>query len=209
MRSPRMLCALLSVTLLANPVFADGKSDAQAQFLLGQEAYKKDDYTTAIKYFEEAYKLDPNPVYLYNIAVAYELWGNKGKSAEYYEKYLPDADPKEKAGIQTKINELRPPVNLAPTPNADGKSKVDIRTEPAGAKVWLEEKKGSPLGVTPLTYEVTPGKHLLIIESEGYAPVTRSFEVLSAQTASLDIAMAKKDGVVMIAVQSNERVTGA
>jgi hypothetical protein len=206
MRSPRMLCALLSVTLLANPVFADGKSDAQAQFLLGQEAYKKDDYTTAIKYFEEAYKLDPNPVYLYNIAVAYELWGNKGKSAEYYEKYYPDADPKEKASIQAKINELRPPINVAPPLNADGKSKIDIRTEPAGAKVWLEEKKGSPLGVTPFTYEVTPGKHLLIIESEGYAPITRSFEVLAAQTASIDLAMAKKEGkegAVMIAVQSN------
>ena len=210
MRSSRLIAAFVSLALLPAPVFADGKADAQAQFLLGQEAYKKDDFITAIKYFEEAFKLDPNPVYLYNIAVAYELWGNKGKSAEYYEKYLPDADPKEKAGIQAKINELKPPVNLAPAPNADGKSKVEIRTEPAGAKVWLEEKKGNPLGVTPFTYDVTPGKHLLLIEAEGYAPVTRTFEVLSAQTASIDIAMAKKEGkegAVMIAVQAN--VVGA
>jgi hypothetical protein len=208
MRSSRMVAALLSLAMLPSPVFAGAKEDAQAQFLLGQEAYKKDDFATAIKYFEEAYKLSPNPVYLYNIAVAYELWGNKGKSAEYYEKYLPDAvDAKEKASIQSKINELRPPPNLAPALNPDGKSKVEIRTEPAGASIWLEEKKDKPLGATPFTYEVTPGKHLLIIELEGYAPVTRSFEVLSAQTASIDVAMAKKDGAVMIAVQSN--VTGA
>lgn len=208
MKSTRIIAALVSLSMLPAPVFAGQKEDAEAQFALGQEAYKKDDFNTAIKYFEEAYKLDANPVYLYNIAVAYELWGKKEKAAEFYEKYLPSAtSDTDRKNVLAKIAELRPGSAVDPTQNPDGKSKVEIRTEPAGASVWLEEKKGSPTGVTPLTREVTPGKHTLIIELDGYAPINRTFEVLSGQTASLDLSMAKKDAAVLIAVQSN--VTGA
>lgn len=205
MRS-RFSWALLGLLIVvAAPAFADDKADAQARFNAGQEAYKKDDYATAIKEFEAAYKLDKNPVYLYNIAVAYELWGKKEKAAEFYEKYLPDADPKEKADVQNKINSLRP--NAPVTPPADNKSKVDIRTDPPGASVWLEEKKGQPQGATPFTASVTPGKHILIIELNGYVPVTRTFEVLAGQTATLDLALPKQESSVMISVQSN--VVGA
>lgn len=223
----RPIAALLACSLaFSSPLaFGDDKDEAKVHFAAGQEAYKGGAYEKAISEFEEAYKLDKNPVYLYNIAVAYELWGKPDKAAKYYEKYLPDADPKEKAELEAKIKVLKaekgeakpeekPKEAAKPEekPSEAEKPKeapaaaattLEVRSEPAGAQVWLEEKRGEPAGKTPFVTRLDPGKHTVVLELPGHLPMSRSIEVLAGQAATLDITMSKADAPALVAIQAN------
>jgi tetratricopeptide (TPR) repeat protein len=209
--------AWLAVALfaLSLPAFAEGDKaeEAKAHFLSGQAAYDKRDYEKAIAEFEEAYRLHPSPAYLYNIAVAYELWGKPDKAAEYYERYAPSAPAAEREQIAAKIKALRPgapekpPEKPEDKPAEKPKTILEVKSEPDGAEIWLEERRGDPVGRTPYRGEIEPGKHTIFIEKKGYLALTRSFDILYGQTTSLDIALEKADSPIVVAFQAN--VVGA
>lgn len=64
------------------------KSRAAELFKKGSEAYMKGDFTTAIANLEEAYKIDPQPVLVYNQARAHEGLGHTDEAIKLYEQYL-------------------------------------------------------------------------------------------------------------------------
>lgn len=203
----------------AAPALADPKQDAKAHFAAGQEAYQRDDYAKAIEEFSAAYALDPAPVYLYNTAVAYELWGKKEKSVEFYLQYLPHAEAKERPAIEAKITSLggtlpekpaTPPVEKKPTEESTSKESATLRvsSEPAGASVWIGEKAGAPAGKTPLSLTLAPGKHEVWLELEGYAPAKRTLEIPVGQAmTALDLSLARQETSALVSIQAN--VAGA
>jgi hypothetical protein len=169
--------ALAGLLLSATSALAEPKQEAKEHFAKGQAAYQKDDYAQAVEEFTAAYALDPAPVYLYNAAVAYELWGKKDKAAEFYAKYYPFAPKgKEKLDLEAKIIALGGKVPSDPEAKP-GANRIKIDSQPSGAEVWLEEKKGQAAGKTPLEVEIEPGKHALIFVLPGYVVSTRSVEV--------------------------------
>lgn len=65
-------------------------------------------YESAIKQFSQAYRLDPKPRYLFNIAQAYRRLGLAAEATEYYQRYLhdePKIDPTIYADIATYIEQ--------------------------------------------------------------------------------------------------------
>jgi tetratricopeptide (TPR) repeat protein len=64
------------------------KTRAAELFKKGSDAYMKGDFTTAIANLEEAYKLDPQPVLVYNQARAHEGLGHTDQAIQMYEQYL-------------------------------------------------------------------------------------------------------------------------
>ncbi|MEM9488763.1 MAG: PEGA domain-containing protein, partial [Myxococcota bacterium] len=52
--------------------------------------------------------------------------------------------------------------------SAAPKTKVQIRSKPAGASVWIDDRSGEPAGKTPLTVSLAPGKYTLYFVLPGY-----------------------------------------
>src|SRR3990167_2971225 len=79
--------ALLAVMSLATVALcANSKASA-----LAKEAYrfyKDNKYKEAAETLRQAYDADPTPLYLYNIARAYDQAGELEQSQEYYRKYV-------------------------------------------------------------------------------------------------------------------------
>jgi tetratricopeptide (TPR) repeat protein len=62
------------------------KARVEQLYLEGVAMYRSDKYDWAIKKFEEAYKLFPDPKLLYNIGRCHEAKGNIEKAIEHYER---------------------------------------------------------------------------------------------------------------------------
>jgi tetratricopeptide (TPR) repeat protein len=87
MRSRAMLAAAAALSLVAGEVAAEPHFDA------GRRLLKQRRYTEAIAELELAYQAEPRGEPLYDIALAYQLFGNRAKAVEYYRKFL---------GVETK-----------------------------------------------------------------------------------------------------------
>lgn len=103
---------LLLIACVSTNAFAqDDKERAQKLYKEGAEAFYTDDYPLAIMKFKSGHSLDPNPMFLYNIAVSYGRLGNVDEAYRYAEQAdeggLPkEADHKNKARLRSWGTEL-------------------------------------------------------------------------------------------------------
>ncbi len=81
-----VVVGLLGGVASAQP--APDKAAAQAAYAEGQQRYAAGDYLPAAVKFEAAYALDPDPVYLFNVAQAYRLGNACPKAVGYYKRFL-------------------------------------------------------------------------------------------------------------------------
>jgi hypothetical protein len=65
-----------------------------------------------------------------------------------------------------------------------GQQQVTVLSEPEGATVIVD---GKPVGVTPWTYDLPPGKHDLLLRREGYADARHTFTLPADQ--AIDVAL--------------------
>jgi tetratricopeptide (TPR) repeat protein len=76
----RLFIALITVactvTLAPSAAYADDAAEAQTLYQQGMDAYFAGKYADAIVAFKQAYQLDPNPIFLFNMSIAYEKAGN-------------------------------------------------------------------------------------------------------------------------------------
>ncbi len=73
-----------------------------ANDLSGQaiERFKAKDYDAAARLFEDAYKLDPNPNYLFNIGRVFEEKGDIRSAVDYYQRFVKEP------GVELESREL-------------------------------------------------------------------------------------------------------
>jgi tetratricopeptide (TPR) repeat protein len=101
----RELVIALVLVIGASDAFAQSASD---EYATGQRLYAAHDYLGAAKHFEAAYKLDPDPAYLFNIAQAYRLGDDCAHAAEWYQRFLDRAqDPPNAAEVRTQLEQQR------------------------------------------------------------------------------------------------------
>jgi tetratricopeptide (TPR) repeat protein len=105
------LFAALATASITAPVSAQpsskARSDATAAYQEGQRRYLAEDYVAAAAQFEAAYKLDPDPAYLFNIAQAYRLAKDCGKALAFYKRFLAEAQkPPNLDAVKKYIREL-------------------------------------------------------------------------------------------------------
>ena len=98
----------LGLALFASTAFAQPKRvEAEASYKQGQTLYLKADYIGAAHHFKRAYDLDPDPVYLFNIAQAYRLAQKCKESSEYYNRFLVEANkPPNEEAVKSYIVEV-------------------------------------------------------------------------------------------------------
>ncbi|MCU0663542.1 MAG: tetratricopeptide repeat protein [Myxococcota bacterium] len=166
----------MAVLFQASAAFAD----ARQHFLAGQDYYTQGRYEKAIEEFDEAYRLDPKPLLLFNISQAHERLGRVDKAIEYLEQYL-KADPNtaNAKALKDKIANLKSKVQatgLAITCNVDG------------ATILVDNKE---MGVTPLKAPLglAAGTHRIKLVRPGYRDFLMTVAVTTGQTIPIDATL--------------------
>jgi hypothetical protein len=91
-----MIARLISMSMLVAVLAARGaaaetsrlKPEAQTHLDAALKAYEAKDYDAAIREFERAYQIDPNPNLLYATAQAYRFANRCGQALPLYRRYL-------------------------------------------------------------------------------------------------------------------------
>jgi tetratricopeptide (TPR) repeat protein len=97
--------ALLPAVAVAQ---SDRVKQAKDKFEAGKTAYRLGDYDGAIAHWTEAYKLNTDPVFLYNIAQAYREKKDFEKAISFYRNYLREApDAGNRATVEKRIAEMQ------------------------------------------------------------------------------------------------------
>lgn len=96
---------LVSVAALAQSPAGD---TAQAHFDRGAKLYNLEHFQEAIADFEEAYELDPSPIFLFNIAQSHRQLGNKERALFFYRRYLEQApNAANREDVERRIKDLQ------------------------------------------------------------------------------------------------------
>lgn len=126
---------------------------AQARYEQGVTAYEAGRFQVAIGFFREADDLAPTAQLSYNIAQAYEKLGDVARALEYYREYLRrEPQPDRVSEVQGRVVEIQDLLQ------SHGLQQLTVQSVPSGATLSID---GQPVGITPWTGELAPGRYLL------------------------------------------------
>ena len=163
---------ILLCLVLATPVVVQAQE--RASNVVKKEAvkaFRAKDYERAAELFQELYGQTNNTNLLYNIGLCYSRAGNSAKAIDALTKFTTRVPSSKMVGkAQSMIEELKQ--NLT-----DEYINVLVRTEPADANLFLNERSGGKIGSTPHTLKLLPGSHVLLVDKEGYEVQKRTISV--------------------------------
>lgn len=172
----------LTLVVCSSLVWAGNTADeADIAFELGNRAYAKRDYETALASYFLSYRLVPNRNVLFNIARCYEAVDRFDEAYRYWNDLF--VDPKvpesERKDVGRALARLAPKVAL-----------ITITSTPPGAELYVDRKDLGSRGKTPQTIAVAPGAHTLLLELAGWndaqAKVSTARGKESKQTITLE-----------------------
>jgi tetratricopeptide (TPR) repeat protein len=121
MTQTRRWCLVLSFVVVLVGAGAGGAgaaTGAKALFESGTSHYNLNEFDEALRDFKEAYRIRPDPVFLFNIAQCYRQLGDPKAAASFYRSYrreLPNAP--NRAEVDRLIDEMdraQPTVKVSP-----------------------------------------------------------------------------------------------
>ena len=180
-------------TAAAKPETASGrdadtsaaKDQARMLFAKGVELFQAGRYKDAIDEFLKAHQVFPNPVLSFNAALAYEKMGDSAGALRFYREYLrQDPEAYDRPQVEQQVSALERKLQ------DKGIQQVTILSQPDGATVRID---GRPVGVTPWTGELNPGRHRLRLRLEGFRDAEQQFDLLAHR--ALDVAVALDEQV--------------
>jgi tetratricopeptide (TPR) repeat protein len=137
------------------------RSAAKEKFDQGVAAYKAQRYQDAVKLFMEADAMAPSSALSFNVARAFEKLEDLSGALRWYRDFLRRSPQASNAAeVRAKVAEL------AAALSQRGVQQLTVLSEPPGATVLVDDQN---LGVTPLTRELAPGRHRLVLRLPGYA----------------------------------------
>jgi len=150
----------------------------------GKKAYSGKDFLKALKSFQAAWTLSPDPRYAYNAARCLERLGRLDEAADWYRKYLEAApDAPDRAEVETKMRVLAEQA-LA----QKGLRQMRITSTPAGARLTID-RSGTPV-VTPWEGTLAYGKHVLQLDLPGHDALERTIDVGPDSASAVEITLA-------------------
>jgi len=141
--------------------------DGRQRFERGLEFAQQQRWSDAVREFEAARAACPTPSVYYNLGTTYRMVGRARDGIEAFRRYLetvgPDADSERRAPVVGWVRELS--ASLA---------RISVRTEPVSATVAID---GVALAPGTAWSDVDPGRHILVIQADGYRAVTRTVDL--------------------------------
>src|SRR5450755_616781 len=157
------------------------RANARARYQEGADAYSAGRYKDAVDLFLEADQLSPSAPLSFNVARAYEHIGDDAGALRWYRDYLRRAPAAENSADVKAIVSA-----LALTLAKKGVQQLSVLSSPAGATVTVD---GTPVGVTPWTGELNPGKHKLLLTYRGYTDERRAVTLSATEPRDIDVPM--------------------
>ncbi len=188
----RVAAVLLAISAIAAPLpaVADGTADeADLQFRLGKEEFKKGSYDTALAHFFASNRLAPNRNVLFNIASTYEALSRYADAHRYYiDAQAGEVDEKKRADAAAALNDLAPKVAV-----------LDVVTDPPGATLYINRKDLGSVGKAPRPLALAPGKYRVVAELDGYEAATSAeVEVIQGKQTKVSLALTRIIGTVRV-----------
>lgn len=120
-----------ALVLTAAPALAGTKEQAAEAYQEGAKAFKGKDFETALGHFDRAFKLDPSPILLYNIARCHEEMGALDPAISNFQLYLvraPDAADREDVERRIRVMEAikKRQAELEPAEGSPGDSALPV-----------------------------------------------------------------------------------
>ena len=165
-----------------DPTSADGeRAEGKARYERGVEAYSAGRFKDAIDLFLQADALAPSAALSFNIARAYEKIGDDAASLQWYRDFR-RRSPEAKNGreVDKRIRALE--AMLA----KKGVQQYSVLSSPLGATVIVDDQ---PVGVTPFTGQVAPGKHKLVLSLRGYSDSEQRLELAADRAQDLNVTL--------------------
>jgi len=204
-----LVLSLAVVTLAQTPTHAQGaklKPEAQVHLDAALAAYNAKDYPTAIREFDQAYAIDPNPALLYATAQAQRFAGNCRVALKLYEQYL-ETRPNEtqvqatKVGIAECQAAAPPPDPITPPPTPPASApQLPVASDPARAdppsqrdadpRPWYKDRLGGALTITGVA-GIGVGVGFLVMASSSQRRAETA-EFRDEFTAALDEATSRR-----------------
>ncbi len=172
------ICVIIAIAVL----FAGSSALAGARqhFMAGQDYYTQGRYDKAIEEFEEAYRLEPKPLLLYNIAMAQEKVGELEKAVDYLKRYLEATpDNEDRTILLAKVANLEARI---------AKTGIKITASEAEATVFVD---GKDVGKTPVAgvIPLSVGAHKIKVSKKGFEDFKMNVAVSSGQTTPVEAVM--------------------
>jgi outer membrane receptor protein involved in Fe transport len=137
---------------------SDDADEAELHFQIGRDAYQRGDFRAALEHFLASNRLAPNPKVLFNVARCYEHLDRYPDAFRAFVQARDGADATLTKQIDEAIARIAPRVAI-----------LDVRTNPAGATLYLDRKELGARGTTPRLLGLATGKYKVIAELPGYA----------------------------------------
>jgi tetratricopeptide (TPR) repeat protein len=145
------------------------RSAAKEKFDQGVAAYKEQRYQDAVKLFQEADALQPSAPLSFNVARSFENLNDTSGALRWYRDFL------RRSPQAANAPEVRGKVTaLAATLSQRGVQQISVLSDPPGATVFLDDQN---VGLTPLTHDIPPGRHRLLLRLAGYAEAFSELEL--------------------------------
>jgi outer membrane receptor protein involved in Fe transport len=155
--------SVLVLCLCAQVAHADDVADeADTLFNLGAEEYQTGNFEGALAHFLASNRLARNKNVLFNIARCYEQLRRFPEAHRYYMRAL---EVETNAAAITSINQALARI-------ADRVALLEIKTEPPGARIYLDRKDLGERGSAPQIMALPPRTYRVIAELEGYRDAT-------------------------------------
>jgi hypothetical protein len=180
----RIVMAALALALVA-PAVARGEAARSAEqaaaehFRIGSEHYAAGRYREALTEFEAARQLLPHRATLFNMARCHENLGDLREALDLYSQTLElTTAPEERADVEGRIERIR----VRPV-------RIFVASEPPGATVTVDANEAAEPSPTPITVELAPGAHRLLLSRDGYQLTAQRVVVEVGQEQPVTVAL--------------------
>ncbi|HVJ17469.1 MAG TPA: PEGA domain-containing protein [Polyangiaceae bacterium] len=157
------------------------RTEAKTRYEEGAAAYKEKRYKDAVDLFLEADRILSSAPLSFNIARAYEKLGDNSGALQWYRDYL-RRDPQAKNGAEVAalIQALEKKLM------EKGVQQLTVRSRPKGATVLIDDQ---PVGVTPWTGDIPPGKRHVTLQLKGYAETSRELDLPAEKAVDVEVRL--------------------
>ncbi|MCC6217320.1 MAG: PEGA domain-containing protein [Polyangiaceae bacterium] len=224
-RARLRLGAAALLLALAAPGRAEPSPAALAQartyFRIGARAFAAGQFEASLEAFERAYEIAPRDGLVFSLAQAHRklflLRGDRTQLARAlarYREYLerapagPRAAEAREALLQlTPLADAGPPAGGAEAapPRSAQRTPTRLMVSSAVPDAALE-LDGRAVGKLPLTAEVSPGRHRIVLRAPGHLPWERRVSVPESTTVPIDAELRPRPGYVEVRAPRGSRV---
>lgn len=189
----------VALALLALPLEARADPAAEARFHdeRGRQHYAAGRYEAALREFFAEQRLAPSARTIYNIALCFERLRRREEAFLFFTEYLgsSDDDAQRRRFAGDAVRRIEPTLAL-----------VEVRSEPAGATIYVDRRERGSYGAAPRVLPVAAGAHRLELALDGYEPAFIDVEARVGQRVEAVVRLRRVLGQLAIEGPAGARV---